>query len=141
MCCQYPEKDSYWFWGQTVKIKYRYWIAWPEEDTYGFWSPKVKTKFWELEFVAVQASFDFLSPAFRESVGIKTHLSVCPSVHLINLNLAHIFWSINDRAMIFGMRDPYDKPFQFTPCRDLDLLQGQSCFRLGTTILRILVSV
>ena len=70
MCCPYPKKYSYWFWGQTVKIKYRYWIAWPEEDPYWFWSPKVKTKFWELEFVAVEASFDFLSPAFRESEGI-----------------------------------------------------------------------
>ena len=94
-----------------------------------------------IKFVAVEASFDFLSPAYRESEGIKTHLSVCPSVHLKNLNLAHVFWSINDGAMIFGMHDPYDKPFQYTPCRDLDLLQGQSCFRLGTTILRILVSI
>ena len=109
---------------------------WPEEDPCWFLSPKVKTKFWELEFVAVEVSFDFLSPAFHESKGIKTHLSIYLSVHHKNLNLAHIFWSMNDRAMIFGMHDPCDKPFQLAPCRDLDL-QGQSCFRAGTTILRI----
>ena len=29
------------------------------------------------------------------------------------------------------MHDPCDKPFQFAPCSDLDLLQGQSCCRAG----------
>ena len=47
--------------------------------------------------------------------------SVRPSVRHKNYNLAHIFWSINDRALIFGMHDPCDRPFQLTPCRDLDL--------------------
>ena len=48
-------------------------------------------------------------------------LSPCPSVRHKNFNLAHIFWSINDRALIFGMHDPCDRPFQLTPCLDLDL--------------------
>ena len=40
---------------------------------------------------------------------------------------------INDRALIFGMHDPCDKPFHLAPCCDfdLDLLQGQSCCRAG----------
>ena len=66
------------------------------------------------------------------------HLCVCPSLQYSWLLLAslvffeylslfivphvlanvgdfktHIFWNINDRAMIFGMHDPYDKPFKF----------------------------
>ena len=48
-------------------------------------------------------------------------LSVCLSVCHKNFNLAHIFWSINDRALIFGMHDPCDKTFQLTSCLDLDL--------------------
>ena len=60
-------------------------------------------------------------------VRLSVHQSVCPSQ---KVNLAHIFWSINDRALIFGMHDPYDKPIHFAPCRDLDIhlefLQGQS---------------
>ena len=52
---------------------------------------------------------------------IKTHSSVPLSVCHKNFNLAHIFWSINDRALIFGMHDPCVKPFQLTPCQDLDL--------------------
>ena len=47
--------------------------------------------------------------------------SVCPSVCHKNFNLAHILWSINDRALIFGMHDHYDKPFLLVPCRALDL--------------------
>ena len=47
--------------------------------------------------------------------------SVCQSVCHKNFNLAHIFWSINDRALIFGMHDPCDKPFLLIPCGDLDL--------------------
>ena len=42
-------------------------------------------------------------------------------VQCINLNLfnlAHIFWCINYRTLIFGMHDPCDKPFQYAPCRD-----------------------
>ena len=35
---------------------------------------------------------------------IKTPSFVCHK----NFNLAHIFWSINDRALIFGMHDPCD---------------------------------
>ena len=50
-----------------------------------------------------------------------------------NFNLANVFWSINDRALIFDIHDPCDKPFQLAPCRDLDidLLQGQSCCQAG----------
>ena len=33
--------------------------------------------------------------------------------------MAHTFWSIKDRALIFGVHDPCDKPFQVMPCRDL----------------------
>ena len=62
---------------------------------------------------------------FAKAGDIKTHSSVCPSVRPSvchkNFNLTHIFWSINDRALIFGMHDPCVKPFQLTPCRDLDL--------------------
>ena len=47
--------------------------------------------------------------------------SVCQSLCHKNFNLAHIFWSINDRALIFGMHDPCDKPFLLIPCSDLDL--------------------
>ena len=86
------------------------------------WESKGEDQFWEFEFVAVEVSLNFLSPAFRKSEGIKTPLSVCPSVHHKNLNLVHIFWSVHDGAMIFGMHDPCDKPFQLAPCRDLDLL-------------------
>ena len=44
-------------------------------------------------------------------------LSVCHK----NLNLSHIFWSINDRALIFGLHDPCDKSFLLVPCGDRDL--------------------
>ena len=47
--------------------------------------------------------------------------SVCQSLCHKNFNLAHIFWSINDRALIFGMHDPCDKPFLLIPCSDPDL--------------------
>ena len=66
-------------------------------------------------------------------------LSVCPSVPLSvchkNFNLAHIFWSFNDTALIFGMNDQRDKPFLLVPYCDLtltfDLSQGQICCRAG----------
>ena len=48
-------------------------------------------------------------------------LSIRPSVCLKNFNLAHIFWSINDRALIFSMHDPYDKSFLLVLCSDLDV--------------------
>ena len=47
--------------------------------------------------------------------------SVCPSIGYKNVNLAHVFWHINDRALIFGIHDPCDKPFLLLPCGDLDL--------------------
>ena len=43
------------------------------------------------------------------------------SVRHKNFNLAHIFLSINDGALIFGMHDPCNKPFLLVPCGDLDL--------------------
>ena len=51
---------------------------------------------------------------------IKTHSSVCLSVCPKNLNLAYIFWSITDRALIFGMHHPCDKSFLLVPCGNLD---------------------
>ena len=68
-------------------------------------------------------------PPFAKAGEIKTHSSVCPSVRLSftlsvchkKINLAHIFWSINDRALIFSMHKPCDKSFRFVPCGDLDL--------------------
>ena len=71
----------------------------------------------------------FCPPPFAKAGDIQTHssvcLSLCPSVCLSachkNFNLAHTFWSINDRALIFGMLDPCVKPFQLTTCGDLDL--------------------
>ena len=55
--------------------------------------------------------FFIFVPHFRESVGTLNLIgpSVCLSVPLSvrpshkNFNLAHIFWSINDRALIFSM--------------------------------------
>ena len=38
---------------------------------------------------------------------LQFFMSVRLSVRHKNFNLAHIFWSINDRALIFGMHDPY----------------------------------
>ena len=70
---------------------------------------------------------DFYLPRLsRERVTLKlirptVCQSVRPSVCHKNFNLAHIFWSINDRALIFGMYDPCDKPFLLIPCSDLDL--------------------
>ena len=67
----------------------------------------------------------FCPPHFAKARDIKSHSSVRPSVRPSarhkNFNLAHIFWSINDRALIFGMHAPCDRPFQLTPCCDLDL--------------------
>ena len=57
--------------------------------------------------------------ALAKAGDIKTHSSVPPSVCHKNFNLAHIFLSINGRALILGMHDPCDKPFQLAPCCDL----------------------
>ena len=46
---------------------------------------------------------------------IKTLSSVCPSVCHKIFYLAHIIRSVNDRALIFGMHDPCDKPFPLAP--------------------------
>ena len=73
----------------------------------------------------------FLSPPFAKAVDIKTYLSVCLSIWHKNFNLAHIFWSINGRALIFGIHYPCDKPFLLVPCSDFDLLQGQFCCWAG----------
>ena len=78
-------------------------------------------------------NFVFYCPRLSRKRG--TLKLVCPSVRLSvrhkNFTLAHIFWSINARALIFGMYDPCDKPFQFPPCHDPGLHQGQSCCRAG----------
>ena len=59
-------------------------------------------------------------------------LSVPPSVSHKNFHLAHIFWSINDRTLIFGMIF-FTSPFNFYHAETLtfDLLQGQICCRMG----------
>ena len=70
-------------------------------------------------------SWYICSLPFAKAGNIKTHLSVRLSVPLSvchkKFNLAHIFWSVNDRALIFGMHDPCDRSCQLTPCCYLDL--------------------
>ena len=66
------------------------------------------------------------------------HLSVRQSVRHKNFNLVHIFWSINDRALIFGMHDPCAKPFQFAACFvTLTYFKVKVVAWQGTTIHRI----
>ena len=64
-----------------------------------------------------------MSPALLRKWGTLKliHPSVRLSVCHKNFYLAHI-WSINNRALIFGMHDPCEKPFQLASCHDLDLL-------------------
>ena len=61
------------------------------------------------------------------------------SVRHKNFNLAHIFWSINDRTLIFGMHDPCDKPFHLVPCHSVTLtyFKVKDVAGWGTTILWI----
>ena len=65
------------------------------------------------------------NPFVRLSIGLFVRPSVCRK----NFNIAHIFWSIKDITLMFGMNDPWKKSFPLAPCRDLcfdlDLLQGQ----------------
>ena len=81
------------------------------------WWDRMKTK--------LSKVLPYCPPPFAKAGDIKTHSSIClsvsPSVCHKNFNMAHIFWSINDRALIFGMHDPCDKPFLLIPCDDLDL--------------------
>ena len=82
------------------------------------------------------SSFQLLSPALKRKRG--TIKLIRPSVCHKNFNLAHIFLSINGRALIFGMHDPCNKPLQSAPWRDLDLyLKVKFVATRGTTILRI----
>ena len=63
-------------------------------------------------------------PPLAKTGDIKTHLSACQSVRLSvtkNFKLAHIFWDIKERALVFGMHDPCDKPFLLVSCDDLGL--------------------
>ena len=97
------------------------------------------SNYYWFQFRFIFKIFYFCPTPFAKAGHIKTHSSVCPSLCLSvrykNFNLAHIFLSINDRALIFGMHDPCDKPFQLAPCSDLDLdtelRQGQSCCKAG----------
>ena len=67
-------------------------------------------------------------------------LSICPSLSHKNFNLPHIFWSINYRALIFGMHDSCDKPFLLVPWPwPLTFLKVKFVAGQGTTILRILL--
>ena len=94
------------------------------------------------KFMSKYCKLGYCPPPFTKVGDIKTHSSVCHK----DFNLAHIFWSINDRALIFGMHDPCDMSFQLVPCGDLDLLPTSrsnllpgggpqffelACFRLG----------
>ena len=68
--------------------------------------------------------------------------SVCLSVCHKNFNLPHIFWSINDRTLIFGMHDLCDQPFLLVPAviltfQALTYLKVKFVAWLGNTILRI----
>ena len=66
--------------------------------------------------------------------------SVCPSVCHKNYNLAHIFWSINDTALIFGMHGHCDKPFSIGTMLwpwPLSYVKVKFVAGRGTTILRI----
>ena len=88
------------------------------------------------------SKYCLIVPCLSQKRGnIKTHSSVCLSVRHKNFNLTHILWSINVRALIFGMHDFYDKPLKLTPCCDLDLGPTSRSKLLpgggGTTILRI----
>ena len=98
------------------------------------------------KFMSKYCKLGYCPPPFTKVGDIKTHSSVCLSVCHKDFNLAHIFWSINDRALIFGMHDPCDMSFQLVPCGDLDLLPTSrsnlllgggpqffelSCFRWG----------
>ena len=57
----------------------------------------------------------FVSRSFAKVGGnLNLYTSVCHKY----FNLAYIFWS-KDRALIFGMHDPWDKPFQLAPCLDI----------------------
>ena len=90
--------------------------------------------YYDLRYTLIYSSSAFKTPNqhyFRsERFAIFVHINfktsfVCPSVclafHYKRFNLAHIVWSINGRAIIFGMNDPWNMSFQLTPCCDLDL--------------------
>ena len=76
----------------------------------------------------------FCPPPYAKAGDIKTHssvhLSVFPSVTK-NFNLARIFWSIKDRALILACMILVTSPFNLHHSVTLtfDLLQGQSCCR------------
>ena len=60
----------------------------------------------------------------RPSIGLSVRPSVCHK----NSNLAHIFWSVKDITLMFGMSYPWKKSFQLAPWRDfnfdLNFFQG-----------------
>ena len=60
----------------------------------------------------------FFCLSIRPSVCL---VSICLFVCHKNFNLAHTFCSINERALIFGIDVPCDKPFQLASCSNLDL--------------------
>ena len=63
---------------------------------------------------------DHCPPPFAKRGALNLlHRSVRPSF-CTKTNLAHIFWSIYDRTLIFGMYDHCDKSFLLVPCDDLD---------------------
>ena len=71
-------------------------------------------------------------PPFAKAGDIKTHSSVPLSVCHKNFNLAHIFWSITDRAWYLACMILVSSPFNWYHAVTLTfhLLQGQSCLRI-----------
>ena len=112
-----------------------FWLSYSIYETWRmFYIPLAKgSEIWNTQLVSLISyemkmnfrSYIYLSPAFRESGGHSNSFvrpSVSPSFRLSqNFNLTDIFWSINDRALIFGMHDPCDKSSLLVPCGDLDL--------------------
>ena len=63
----------------------------------------------------------FVSRSLTKAEDIKTHSSIPQS---------NIFWGISEATLIFGMHDPFHKPFQLVPCLHLDLFQGLNFMNL-----------
>ena len=61
---------------------------------------------------------------FNVSAGKNCEEHNCLTIYHKNFIMSHIFLSIYDKVIIFGMREPCDKPFQLQSFRDLALLMS-----------------